>query len=388
MLAAGASGIEDVMAGMDESEWLVEHHRRLDAAQAEWLLALARFDRQQHWSLDGQLSAAEWLQWRLGMGRATAFEKLRVAHAIVGRPVLARALATGRASYCAIRAIVRAEGASWDVDEALVQLAEAGTVADVERAVAHYRQCRSQEMRPGERAPGRSVRIRSWGEHHRKVEIVITSAEAAELEAALIVPARDAKGAAGVPPGSSANDDRPGMERRADAFMELTRSRLAQPAPGADRYMAHVVVREDRAELLDGTPLAPHLAAQILCDASTVLHLVGGGGEPLAVGRRQRVWSIAQRRAVTVRDGGRCRWPGCERTGVDLHHIKPWEEGGHTDVSNAVCLCPRHHTAIHAEGFFTTGQPDRTLTFHRPRGTVLGESSVPAALWNDAFLAA
>ena len=387
MLAVGASGIEDVMAGMEASEWLFEHHRRLDAAQAEWLLALARFDREQLWSLDGQLSGAEWLQWRLGMGRATAFEKLRVAHAIEGRPVLARALATGRASYCAIRAIVRAEGASWDVDEALVHLAEAGTVADVERAVAHYRQCRSQEVGPEERAPSRGVRIRSCGANHKRVEITVTNVEAAEVEAALSHPTSHADAVPGVARVSSAAGERSWMERLADAFMALTRSRMARHAPGADRYMAHVVVRADRAELLDGTPLAAHMAAQILCDASTVVHLVSGGGEPLAVGRRQRVWSVAQRRAVAVRDGGRCRWPGCEHTSVDLHHVKPWEDGGHTDASNAICLCPRHHTAIHSHGFFTTGEPDRTLTFHRPLGTVLGDSSVPAALWNDALLA-
>lgn len=32
---------------------------------------------------------------------------------------------------------------------------------------------------------------------------------------------------------------------------------------------------------------------------------------------------------------------------VALHHIKPWSEGGKTDLANLVLLCRKHHTLHH-----------------------------------------
>ncbi len=43
-------------------------------------------------------------------------------------------------------------------------------------------------------------------------------------------------------------------------------------------------------------------------------------------------------------------------------------------MANGVLLCPRHHTAVHEGGFGNTGEPNATLTFHRPDGSILGTS--------------
>jgi hypothetical protein len=56
-----------------------------------------------------------------------------------------------------------------------------------------------------------------------------------------------------------------------------------------------------------------------------------------------------------------------------VHHF---EDGGRTAVDNGALLCPRHHTAVHEGGFRVSGDPNGTLTIHRPDGTVLG--STPA----------
>jgi hypothetical protein len=53
------------------------------------------------------------------MGRATAFEKLRVAHELRRRPVLAAAFESGAVGYSAVRAITRLDGPDPAVDEAL-----------------------------------------------------------------------------------------------------------------------------------------------------------------------------------------------------------------------------------------------------------------------------
>lgn len=164
-------------------------------------------------------------------------------------------------------------------------------------------------------------------------------------------------------------------ELRLEALLDVTRRGLGLWASGADRYMVHVVVREGECSALGGDPLAPAEAARLRCDCSAVTHVQDGSGVPLAVGRRRRVWSAGQRRAVMVRDSGRCRWPGCERTRVDIHHVLPWEDGGTTDVSNGVAMCPRHHSHLH-DGWYATGSADGTLTFHTAAGRTVGRSGL------------
>jgi hypothetical protein len=160
--------------------------------------------------------------------------------------------------------------------------------------------------------------------------------------------------------------------------MEMTRVALAHAndgnAMGADRYLVHVVKRGDDMELIDGTPIDTDTADRIACDASTVQHVVSDEGEPLKLGRRSREWNTAQRRAILVRDGGHCRFPGCDRTFVDIHHLVPWDHGGPTDVSNGICECGRHHTLLHA-GFTAAGDANGTVVFHRPNGTLIGTTS-------------
>ncbi|HET6874387.1 MAG TPA: HNH endonuclease signature motif containing protein, partial [Acidimicrobiales bacterium] len=113
--------------------------------------------------------------------------------------------------------------------------------------------------------------------------------------------------------------------------------------------------------------------AMIDCDASTVAHAVGDGGEHLHLGRKTRDWNTAQRRAISVRDGGRCRFPGCEFRHFDVHHMRPWEDGGLTDIDNGMCCCRRHHRLLH-KGYRVEGRVDSELAFYRPDGSLLGTS--------------
>lgn len=71
----------------------------------------------------------------------------------------------------------------------------------------------------------------------------------------------------------------------------------------------------------------------------------------VAVGRETRVVSRAQRRALTVRDGG-CRFPGRHRPPAwcDAHHVVHWCVGGRTDLENLILLCDHHHHLVHRTG--------------------------------------
>ncbi|MGH9055489.1 MAG: HNH endonuclease [Acidimicrobiales bacterium] len=372
---------------VEQGDWLVEHRLEMDRGESTWLGALAAFDRDGGWMLDGQLSCVEWLIWRAKMARATAYEKLHVAHQLTRRRVLADAFAAGRLSYSALRAICRIEDPDGSVDEALVALAEAGSVADVERAVRFYQLHADQDRLPPDPSTLRGLKLRPGLDGTATVEVTLTDVEAAELMAILQAfvdnPAQSAAAdsrQAGSDQ-SAAADSReaervPETLRRADALMDMARVALAHvgdpQASGADRYMVHLVSRPgESVSLLGGTALDPADAGRVGCDASTVMHHVGAGGEPLALGRRTRVWSVAQRRAIAVRDRGRCRFPGCERRHVDIHHLLPWEDGGSTDITNGLLACPRHHTLLH-RGFHAAGDANRTVTFRRPDGGVIG----------------
>jgi hypothetical protein len=162
--------------------------------------------------------------------------------------------------------------------------------------------------------------------------------------------------------------------------MDLIRTALAHlggsHATGAERYQVHLVAdpATGHAEHLDGTPLAPDVMARVACDTAVTHHAVHHTADPTRQGRRTRTWSSTQRRTITVRDGGTCRFPGCTRTVCDIHHLLPWAHGGPTDIDNGLLVCARHHTLLH-QGYTAAGDTNHTISFHRPDGTPLATTT-------------
>lgn len=180
--------------------------------------------------------------------------------------------------------------------------------------------------------------------------------------------------------------------RRADAFMNMLAAASTGAggrAAGDDRYMLHVVkvIGGMGATLINGEPVARADLETIACDCTTVTHSVSEQGEPLHLGRKTREWSTAQRRAVNVRDGGHCRFPGCQSPYVDIHHIQWWEHQGPTDIDNAMNCCRHHHTLIHRKKFDIDGNPNGELRFSRNDGTPIG-STFPAIITRQRLLVA
>lgn len=374
----------DEGVAFDEGRWLVEHRREMDRAEAIWLERLARFDLDGLWALDGQLSCVSWLVWKMNMARSTAFEKVRVAHELRRRPVVAEAFGEGRLSYSAVRAITRLDRPDPDVDRALVELAGSGeaSILDLERVVRSYQLYADQERPPCEVDDRREVRIRRNGDGTGQVTVTLDDLEIEEF-AATFQAFVDLRYRA-VDESSAGDSDQTRGSKRADAFMDLLRTALAHAdggrAAGDDRYMVHLVRREghDGATLLDGSPLDAAAGSMVCCDTSSVAHTISESGEPLNLGRKTREWSTAQRRAISVRDGGCCRFVGCGFAFDDIHHIKWWENGGSTDIDNGMGECRRHHRLLHS-GFSVTGDPNGELRFYRPDGSYIG-STYPAAM--------
>jgi len=345
---------------------------RSAAAECRWLAALAEFDLREGWYLDGQLSAADWLVWRCGLCARTARDKLRVAHELRRRPLVAEAFAAGCLSYCKVRAITRITDGDEELDRALLALAEEGTVADLDRAVRHWSNLRDQERGVEDylrRYDRRSLRAGRTYDGMMLLEVVLPIEEGEEALALL-----DAVGVDQAVDGGSAEP----AKRRADALMHL----LREGVPAGDRYTVNLVADVDavadrfglRAELVDGSPLSRETLLRLSCDCGVVRHLFRGRSQPLDVGARTSVWTTAQRRSISLRDRGRCRFVACERRTCDVHHVEHFEDGGPTAVHNGILLCPRHHMAVHEGGFGITGEANATLTFQRPDGSILGTS--------------
>ena len=71
-------------------------------------------------------------------------------------------------------------------------------------------------------------------------------------------------------------------------------------------------------------------------------------------------------RAIAVRDGDTCCWPGCELPAdwTEAHHTIHWIDRGPTEVTNGLLPCKRHHTQLHGA---VGHQPHRELaTLLRP----------------------
>ncbi|SDT00308.1 HNH endonuclease signature motif containing protein [Actinopolymorpha singaporensis] len=104
---------------------------------------------------------------------------------------------------------------------------------------------------------------------------------------------------------------------------------------------------------LRGEPLSVATIRRMACDANIIPVVLGGNGEILDIGTADRFFTEPQRRALAIRDGSHCHFPGChvpERRCI-AHHMNPWEDFGPTDLANGVLLCKTHHTYVHHKGW-------------------------------------
>ena len=134
--------------------------------------------------------------------------------------------------------------------------------------------------------------------------------------------------------------------------------------PGSDRYLVHTHLEAGPgnnprgiAALHLGSLLPTHLRRLLTCDA-TLRPVLERDGTPTNVGRDERIVTRRTRRLIEHRDDG-CAVPGCNRrSGLQIHHIIHWEDGGPTDTSNLVTLCATHHRVHHRNLLAITGNAD------------------------------
>ncbi|MGH3738406.1 MAG: DUF222 domain-containing protein, partial [Micromonosporaceae bacterium] len=172
-------------------------------------------------------------------------------------------------------------------------------------------------------------------------------------------------------------DRRSAGARTADALVEVCRRALASgDLPVQRGEPPQLVITIDADTLRSGTGagqldtgprLAPGTVRRIGCDAAVTTAVLDHGGVPLALGRRERFFTPAQRRALILRDHG-CAFPACDRppAWTEAHHIRHWADEGTTDLDNGVLLCGYHHRVIHQGAWKVRTGKDRRPEFIPP----------------------
>jgi hypothetical protein len=252
-------------------------------------------------------------------------------------------------------------------EAALLDFAQAGTAAHVERFVQAWR--RVDQSAAAAQAESRHLhrQLSTWVDDDGMGVIRgrLTPEVGAVVQRALEAAAdRLFQEARGDPKAANLTEVTP-AQRRADALGVLAEAALAADldrGSAGDRYqvMLHVEMPTGVAagEGLCGTLEVDHGAVdvsaetsrRVSCDASVIPIRHGADGAVLDIGRKTRAVPPSIRRALEGRDRN-CRFPGSTAHRCDAHHIEHWVDGGVTSLDNLVLLCRGHHRAVHEGGF-------------------------------------
>lgn len=450
---AGASGPSVERTEVDEiTSALCELAGQINAANAELVELLARFDALGGWQGAGIRSIGHWASINLGIDMRTAAQQARVGRQLGELPAIAEAAAGGELGWSKLRLLGQvAEPATEDKWLAFAREMSVGQLA---RVVGAYRRAEDADRRSrlNDHRERRGIWLFDEPDGLVRVNGLLEADDAAVLRAALAAQgellwreqingedddidragtapadgnghtaatastadadAESAASAGRAGSGCGANgadaaledDDMEGepasltevdptraardavASRRVDALVALARAALAQGRPddGDDLTEVLLVVDADvlsghaevgRCQLNGGPTLSTPTARRLCCDAR-IRPLLHRDGQPLDLGRSQRLVSRAQRRALRFRDGPGCAFPGCPARHVDAHHVQHWSDGGSTDLDNLILLCRHHHRLLH-EGGYTARLEDGRPRFYRPDGTPIRPPNRP-----------
>ncbi|AFM15799.1 protein of unknown function DUF222/HNH endonuclease [Mycolicibacterium chubuense NBB4] len=345
---------------------------------------VAEIDRDELWAAAGARSVAGLVAWKAGMSPANAQVIATVAHRSEQFPRCTEALREGRLSLDQVGAI--AKRAADGSDEHYAELAASATVTQLRFALKLAPKPKPEprpepEVEP-EPAPAPQPSIsKSTDGECTTWRITLPALEAAKFEAALASHQdalitdwkRDAETSGDPSP------NRPPMPTSADAFMALVEAGWdAEAARRPHGQHTTVVAHLDLDKAVAALHLGPLLPAAdrryLTCDATCEVWFERHG-RPIGAGRTTRTVSRRLRRALEHRDRT-CAVPGCGATrGLHAHHIRHWEDGGPTEMSNLVLVCPYHHRAHH-RGLITITGPADQLVVTDGAGRALSSASL------------
>ena len=320
-----------------------------------------------HESSHAQLGAQSWLAWQAPVTKAHGGRLVADARFIARHDDIAGLLAVGAITGGHVTAMARAE-VHHEEEFAICKESLLGSARDM-NPTDFAAVCRGWADLVDDRAPRdhsrRGFRIRELMDGWGVPDGMLDPETVALWNAAL----KDLH-----PPDTADTPEGPRTtyQRGADTFADLLRRHLRGHTGEAPSTTADLVVDSDTLTrhrfgeflhpadrlpqdpkwetcLLDGRPLGFRDAERLMCDSPVGAIIVDRNGEVLDVGRQQREFNRAQRRAMAHRDGAYCVWPGCDRPyrWLDAHHLDFWgADQGRTDLDRGGLICRRHHVLI------------------------------------------
>jgi hypothetical protein len=359
-LEAATGEDRDGWSGAARSALLLELLAFRDRLDTEILKVAGEWDRAAAWAEDGALNPASWLAHQARITRRNAEELLRTARLVRDHERTAKALSAGDISPAHVEILARA---ARERDELFSEhedgLVDGATTLAPEqfRNVARRWRVIADDYRASREPPG--------GRDGQRLHLVTTfygkgvlNGELSPESTAILKAALDAHDS-GPDSTGAAEPARSLAERRADALIAMASGALPLRSVNLDVLIdaetleGHMAadLTAARSDLRGIGPIAPETIRRFACDSAVGRIIMRGKSEILDLGRRVRVPTPAQRRALVARDGG-CAVHGCDAPAdwCDAHHETHWIHGGGTDIDNLHLLCKRHHVACHEGG--------------------------------------
>lgn len=316
---------------------------------------VAEIDRDELCGMTGARSVPAMVAWKTGVSPANAETLVAVARRREEFPHCTDALRDGRLSLDQVGVLAKRAANGSDMHYA--QLAEHATVQQLRTAVKLEPR---PEPEPKPEPPRSFTKIE--GDGYTTYKIRLPRLEAAKFDAGMHSH-RDALVADWKRDHEAGDEQAPPFPDNVDAFMSLVETgwdadAARRPHGQHTTVAVHLNLADRIAALHVGPVLTDEERQYLLCDAICEVWLERNG-QPLGVGRATRTISRRLRRALEHRDHC-CVVPGCGATrGLHAHHIVHWEDGGVTELSNLVLVCPYHHRAHHRGLITITGPADQ-----------------------------
>jgi hypothetical protein len=315
---------------------LIEYARHRAALDAAESFDLTRAQSLKVYLYFGCATMHEYVERRLGYGPHAARERLRVAHALAGLPVMTGALARGALNYSQVRELTRV--ATADTEQRWLEASAGMSAHQVENLVAG-------------RAPGDlpedptrpDLRLRRISFH---------------LPPAVLALWRQARVALATERGGELDD--------VEMFEALCR-RVLDPGTGANgptHQIAYTQCRDCKRATQNGGgrefDIEPEVFERANCDARVI-----GSLDAPAPERATTTVTPRLREQVFARDHFSCCVPGCRsRRNLEVHHIIAQADGGPHELWNLILLCSGHHAALHAGLLKVRGRAPYEVEFH------------------------
>jgi hypothetical protein len=320
---------------------------REHAALADFLVALADFDRERRWLELGHTSLFYFLHRELGLSKSGAFYRKTAAELLQRFPEVVESLRDGRLCLTSV-----------------VELAKVITLENRGEVVARFfhaskleAKAISAELRPAEAAPHRDVVTVLHPAPSAKAARPTVASPGLELPAMRATP-----GEAVRPEEPRAKVETPSPLSPAPASPPVRRDE-AEPLTGELRRLHVTVSRRFLAKLAAAREALSHShpdgGTEAVLEAALDLLLAAQDRKrglvkkprksPARPSLRPRHIPAEVKRAVFARDEGRCTWPLASggvcgsKTRLELDHVVPVARGGTSTVSNIRLLCATHN---------------------------------------------